>query len=76
MIAYRRHQNKLNYDNGNFIVKSYRRFDDQEDWEVLCSEKTDRQIAKELERSTKSIQLRRYKILTGKVQSAYSQSEL
>ena len=72
MRAYRKRNKKVNYLLGNFIVFSNRKYTADDDWEVLFSNKNDREIAKELQRSTESIQIRRGRILSGKVNSAYS----
>ena len=65
MRAYRNRQRKINYDRGNFITRPGKRYQPYEDWEVLFSTETDRKVARELNRSVRSIQLRRWKILSG-----------
>jgi len=72
MREYRKRSKKNNYKRGNFIEVPYIRYTGDEDWELLFSDKSDRQIAMELKRSVESIQLRRWKILSGKVNSSYS----
>ena len=74
MIAYRRRHKNANYDKGDFSDVKWRHYTPSEDCEILFSDKnkTDRETAKYLKRSVRSVQKRRWSILHGKVKSAYN----
>lgn len=71
---YRNKQRAVNYQRGNFTVIKYKRYSPDDDWEILFSGKSDREIAKELKRSVRSIQIRRTRLNAGTVSSPYSNS--
>jgi hypothetical protein len=75
MIAYRRRHKNANYNKGDFTDIKWRHYTPSEDYEILFSNKTDREIAKYLKRSVRSIQKRRWSVLHNKVKSAYNNAE-
>jgi hypothetical protein len=75
MIAYRNRHRKANYDKGDFSDIKWRHYTSSEDYEILFSDKTDRENAKYLKRSVRSIQKRRWSITHNKVKSAYNNAE-
>ncbi len=61
-MVYKNRQRKINYAKGDFRKEHHKNYDKQEEMLILEFKGTDRELAEKLDRSVKSIHIKRWKI--------------